>query len=104
MLPFPNFTQFSIPTTATSGGMWDQIFGVYQRAFEHNSHELWTSSARIIQEHATRAWIEASQSCMTALAENAASIQQRAFTDLVGAQQEAAAIATTEMTRAVTGR
>jgi hypothetical protein len=41
---------------------------------------------------------------MTALAENAASIQQRAFTDLVGAQQEAAAIATTEMTKAVTGR
>ncbi len=83
--------------------MWDQVISVYQRAFEHSNQELWTSSIRIVQEHAARAWVEASQSCMAALAENAAAIQQRAFTELVGAQQEAATIATTQISEALTG-
>eukprot|EP01034_Spumella_vulgaris_P002118 gene2118-2756_t len=60
MLPyFPTFTPLTIPAASSAGSMWEQIFSVYHRAFEHSNHELWTSSARIIQEHAARAWIEA---------------------------------------------
>ncbi|KQX01828.1 hypothetical protein ASC94_04350 [Massilia sp. Root418] len=100
---FPNFA----PQTLSSNpfaNLWEPVFSVYQRAFEHTNQELWTSSMRIIQEHAARAWIEASQSCMAALSENAAAIQQRAFARLIDAQQEATAIAAREVTEAVVGR
>lgn len=60
--------------------------------------------ARIIQERTARAWIEASRSCMAALAENAAGIQQRAFAGLLGAQQQAATIAATEVSQALSGQ
>ena len=105
MLPYlPTFTPLTIPAGSSAGSMWEQIFSVYHRAFEHSNHELWTSSARIIQEHAARAWIEASQSCMAALAENAAGIQQRTFASLLGAQQQAAAIATTAVAQELSGQ
>jgi hypothetical protein len=105
MLPyFPNFFPAAIPAMPSAGNMWEQIFSGYQRAFEHSNHELWTSSVRIIQEHAARAWIEASQSCMAALAANASAIQQRTFADLIGAQQQAAVIAAKEVTEALVGQ
>lgn len=101
---FPNFTPLTFPAASSAGGMWEQIFSVYRRAFEHSNQELWMSSARIVQEHAARAWIDASQSCMAALAENAAGIQQRAFAQLLGAQQQAATITTTEVAQALSGQ
>jgi deferrochelatase/peroxidase EfeB len=100
MIPyFPNFAALSRPTTSAVGhSIWDQLFSIHQRVFQHSSNELWLSSARIVQEHATKAWTEASQACMVALAENAAAIQQRAFTELVGAQQQAAIETAAEIT------
>jgi hypothetical protein len=94
----------TIPAITPAGSMWDHIFSVYRRPFERSNHELWTSSARIIQEHATRAWMEASQSCMAAFAENASAIQQRAFAQLIGAQQQAAIVATKEVTETLVGQ
>ena len=104
MIPFfLNFALPTIPAAPPAGTVWGPMFSAYQRAFERSNQELWTSSARIVQEHATRAWVEASQSCMAALAENAAAIQQRAFANMIGAQQKAAATAITEMTDTLTG-
>ncbi|WP_377705544.1 hypothetical protein [Pseudoduganella sp. UC29_71] len=100
---FPSFTPPTLLSNPFAGNIWEPVFSVYQRAFEHTNQELWASSVRIIQEHAARAWIDASQSCMTALTENAAAIQQRAFTKLVDAQQEATAVAAKEVTEAIVG-
>jgi hypothetical protein len=71
---------------------WDKIAQVYAGALQPAYQELWLSSARIIQEHALRAWIDASQACFNALVENAARIQQRALADLAAANQKAAAV------------
>lgn len=89
--------QLDIPGDAT----WNKIAQVYGGALQPAYQELFTSSVRIIQEHAVRAWVEGAQSCMTALMHNAARIQQRATADVVNASQKAATIYTRDVSDAV---
>lgn len=90
-VPFPTSAprtvqwQFEYPGNVS----WDRIAQVYAGALQPAYQELWVSSARIIQEHALRAWIDASQACFNALVENAARIGQRAWGDLAAANQRA---------------
>lgn len=93
-VPFPSTVphtfqwQFEYPGNTS----WDKIGQVYASALQPAYQELWISSARIIQEHAMRAWIDASQACFTALIENAVRIQQRAASDLAAANTQAATV------------
>lgn len=82
--------------------MWQRLGAIYTQPWQHATHELWTSSARIVQEHAVRAWMEASQSCVKALTENAAAIQQRTLAGLVDANQRAIRVVAQEVTEAAT--
>lgn len=79
--------QWSLP--APGHELWQRLGDIYSQPWQQASQELWTSSARIVQEHAVRAWMEASQSCVKALTDNAAAIQQRAFASAVEANQKA---------------
>jgi hypothetical protein len=79
---------------------WDRIAQVYAGALQPAFQDLWVSSARIIQEHMLRAWIDASQACFNALVENAVRIQRRAVSDLVDANQKAGAIFAQDLTDA----
>ena len=79
--------QRSLP--APGNEVWQRLGDIYSQPWQQASQELWTSSARIVQEHAVRAWMEASQSCIKALSDNTAAIQQRAFASAVDANQKA---------------
>lgn len=89
--------QIDFPGDAT----WTKISQVYQNALQPAYQELFVSSARIIQEHALRGWMDTSQACFNALLQNAAQIQQRAAGDLLAANQKAATIFAKDATDAV---
>lgn len=82
--------------------MWSRVNEVYQHLWQDTAAQLWTSSARIIQEHTARAIVESSQACMQALLQNAANIQQQALARLVGANQQAAGIVVHEISDTMT--
>ena len=82
--------QWSLP--APGNELWQRLGDTYSQPWQQASQELWTSSARIVQEHAVRAWMEASHSCVKALTDNAAAIQQRAFASAVDANQRALSV------------
>lgn len=98
-MPFPYslIPTFDLSAAAPASDLWTRIGSVYKESMQQSAQELWASSARIIQEHTTRAWIEASQSCMQALAENAAAVQQRAFAQMIKDHQKATDIVTAQV-------
>jgi hypothetical protein len=81
--------------------MLSKIVSVYTDSMRANTEQLWLSSARIIQEHTIRAFMEASQSCMQALSQNAAAIQQQSFGRFAAANQKAAEIIGLTITNAM---
>ncbi len=83
--------------------LWARVGKAYTDPFQHNAQEIWSSSVRIVNEHAARAIVNATQECMAALTQNAAGIQQRSFQQLWGAHQEAMSLFTDAYTRALTG-
>jgi hypothetical protein len=82
--------------------MMSKVSNAYSDSMQTNASELWMSSARIVQEHTTRAMVNATQECIAALAQNAAAIQQRSFARLGMANQKAMEIMTTAFTDAMT--
>jgi fibrillarin-like rRNA methylase len=82
--------------------MMSKVSNVYSDSMQTNAGELWMSSARIVQEHTTRAMVQATQECIAALAQNAAAIQQRSFARLGTANQQALEIMTAAFTSAMT--
>lgn len=78
-----------------------QLGNVYANSLRSSSRDMWLSSFNIVQEHATRALVNASQDCAAALARNAAGIGQRSFADLVGANQQAMTMMGAAFTNAV---
>jgi len=95
--PFSLFPAYDASAANPVVDMWTRVGNVYKNSMQAASQELWTSSARIIQEHTSKVWLEASQSCMKALAENAAAVQQRAFSQMVSDNRQAAEIVTSEV-------
>jgi hypothetical protein len=69
-----------------------KIANVYADSMRANTEQLWMSSARIIQEHTMRAFMQAAQSCMEALAKNAAAVQQQSLERMAAANQKAVEI------------
>lgn len=82
--------------------MLSKIGNVYTETTQVDADQLWTSSARIIQEHTTRAFISTSQECMAALAQNAAALQQQSVARIGAANQRAFEIMTGAFTSAMT--
>ncbi len=72
--------------------MFTKISGVYTESFQADASQLFMSSARIIQEHSMQALMKASQDCIAALTQNAASIQQQSVAHLGCANQKAVEI------------
>ena len=101
-LSFAFFPSFPNNTSSSFADSWSRIGDVYKNYAQQVGSELWLSSARIIQEHTTRAWLETSQSCMQALAQNAAEVQQRAFAQLAEANTKAGGIMSEEIRETVT--
>ncbi len=64
---------------------------------------MWMSSARTVQEHATRAMVNATQECIAALTQNATDLQQRSLARLGSANQQAPTLMTTAFTNAMKG-
>jgi hypothetical protein len=86
------FSMFT-PTIELKTDMQQQILAkianVYAESMRANTEQLWMSSARIIQEHTMRAFIQAAQSCMEALTKNAVVVQQQSVERMVAANQKA---------------
>jgi hypothetical protein len=101
---FPYFTAAPIQQAASNPylQMLGSIGSVYANSAKVDANQLWTSSARIINEHTTRAWMNASQACTAALAQNAAAIQQQSLARLGAANQKAFEIVTRAVTDAMT--
>jgi hypothetical protein len=78
-----------------------QLGNVYSHSFQSTARDMWMSSFHIVQDHAARAFANASQECLAALARNAVDIQQRSLADLVGANQQAFALMGSAFTKAV---
>ncbi|WP_143133169.1 hypothetical protein [Pseudoduganella namucuonensis] len=98
--PTPSVVTYNWGAGQPIADMWARIGSVYHQSMQQASQELWTSSMRIIQDHLARAWMDAPQSCMSALAQNAAEVQQRAMVQLMGANDEATAIVAEEINEA----
>jgi hypothetical protein len=95
------------PTLAVAGNnplfdMLTKISTVYTDSFQADSSELFISSARIIQEHSMQALMKASQDCVAALTQNAASIQQQSLAHLGNANQKAVEIMAGAIANAMT--
>lgn len=101
---FPYFTAAPLALAASNPylNMLTSIGSVYADSAKIDPDQLWSSSARIINEHTTRAWLNASQACMAALAQNAASIQRQALDRFGTANQKALEIMTRAFTEAMT--
>lgn len=103
VIPYPSMsTGSAIPESNPFAEMMTGIGNAYAMPFQATAQELWTSSARIVQEHAMRAMVNASQDCMTALAENAAALQQRAVGHMFEANAKAMEAMSTAFTKALT--
>jgi hypothetical protein len=69
--------------------MMSRVASVYADSMRANTEQLWMSSIRIIQEHTMRAFMQAAQSCIEALAKNAAAVQQQSVERMTSANQKA---------------
>jgi hypothetical protein len=105
-MAFTTFSTFTAPpielgATHPYFDMLAKIGNAYTDSAKVDADQLWASSARIIHEHTTRAWLSASQACMEALAQNAAAIQQQSFARMGAANQKAVEIMTSAFTDAM---
>jgi hypothetical protein len=66
-----------------------KIANVYADSMRANVEQMWISSSQIIVQETVKAFMAASQSCMEALARNAASVQQQSFGRIISANQKA---------------
>lgn len=82
--------------------MFSKIGSVYTESFQADASQLFMSSARIIQEHSMQALMKASQDCLAALTQNAASIQQQSVAHLGSANQKAVEIMAGTIANAMT--
>ena len=82
---------------------WARIGILYKDALDASAQEWVLSSAHIVQEHTLRAMVAASQSCSQALAQNAASVQQKTVHRLLTANKRAAEIMAQTWIDAMTG-
>jgi hypothetical protein len=78
-----------------------QLGNAYTQSWQSRGQEMWLSSMRIVQEHTARAFVNAAQECMAALAQNAVDVGQRSFADIVGANQQAFTLMGSAFTNAV---
>jgi hypothetical protein len=102
MTTFPAFPAFAPDAKGAEFlNIMAQLGNTYASSFQSNAQDMWSSSFRIIQEHAARALVNASQECAAALARNAAEIGQRSFSDIVGANQQAMTMMGSAFTNAV---
>lgn len=100
---FSTFAAPKIEVGATNPylDMLSQIGNVYTDSMKSDADQLWTSSARIIHEHTTRAYMSAAQACLKELAQNAAAIQQQSIERIGTANQKAFQIMTSAFTDAM---
>lgn len=68
---------------------WSGVAGLYREAMEASARQLVLSSMAIIQEHALRAFMSASQACTEALAKNTMAVQQQSMMRFADAHQKA---------------
>lgn len=68
---------------------WNNVAKLYRDAMQSSAQQLTFSSAAIIQEHTTRAFLSASQACADALAKNAFKVQQQSFERFADANMKA---------------
>jgi hypothetical protein len=68
---------------------WSSIAGLYKDVVQVNTQQLLTSSANIVQEHTTRAFMDASKACAEALAKNMMAVQQQSLIRFADANQKA---------------
>lgn len=101
MTTYPIASAIKPPDTNPLFDMMTKVSSVYSDSLQSNANELWMSSARIVQEHATRAMVNATQECIAALTQNAAEMQQRSFARLGSANQQAMTLMTTAFTNAM---
>jgi hypothetical protein len=100
---YPNLAPaFELSKNNPFFNMMSKVGDAYSDSMQTNANELWMSSARIVQEHTTRAMVNATQECIAALAQNAAAIQQRSFARLGTANQKAMEIMAAAFTEAMT--
>ena len=105
-LPFPTFPGF--PTAMPSSGdnpaanLMTELGKTYADALQANFQQSWMSSARIIQEHATRVMSTFTQESVAAMAEIAAQAQQQSYGQLLNANQQVASAMTSAFTKAMT--
>ena len=90
------FFPVQFPVASAGTDLWSSVARVYSDAVQDSSRELWTSSARIIQEHTTRAWVNTSQACMQDLAKNSADVQQRSALQMATAGHKVAELISNE--------
>jgi hypothetical protein len=91
---------------ATTNPLFDtfaKINTVYSESIQADVSQLFMSSTRIIQEHTVQALMNASQDCMAALTQNAASLQQQSMAHLGIANQKAVEIMAGAIANAMTG-
>jgi hypothetical protein len=81
--------------------LMSKVGNLYSDSMQPDASELWLSSARIVQERTTPAIVNATRECISALAQNAADIQQRSFARLGAANQKAFELMTTAFTDAM---
>ena len=88
--PYPQFSP--VPLQFNAGPYQEavsKIANVYAESMRSNVEQLWISSSQIIVQETVKAFMSASQSCMEALAKNAASVQQQSFGRIITANQKA---------------
>ncbi|MDB5906083.1 MAG: hypothetical protein JWP34_197 [Massilia sp.] len=96
MTTYPNFAPaIEMGKNNPFFDMMSQVGTVYSDSLQPNAGELLMSSARIVQEHTTRAVVNATQDCIAALSKNAADVQQRSFARFGVANQKAVEIMAT---------
>jgi hydrogenase maturation factor HypF (carbamoyltransferase family) len=82
---------------------WSNVANLYRDTARANTQQLMLSSARIIQEHTLRAFMDASQACADALAKNAMSVQQQSMGRFLDANQKAMGVMGQAFTQAWMG-
>lgn len=68
---------------------WSSIANLYKDVLQANTQQLLTSSATIIQDHTTRAFMDAVKACAEALAKNMIVVQQQSLIRFADANQKA---------------
>lgn len=96
------FTFFPFASQQQTDDTLHKVGTLYSDTLQKAWQEWFSSSALIVQQHATRVWVETSQECFKALAENTARLQQKTWLQLLGTHQQAAAVVVGDSVQAAT--